>query len=84
MRLSSSKHRTLPAPRLASQGAEWVLVAAQRERLDRAAATLKALHRQLGLDPRAARVWSLAPARLDAVRLWTDDYTDLFGILRPL
>jgi hypothetical protein len=81
--LQSLQVSTRVAPKHQSQGAEWVFLSPRVERLRRIKAGVGELHAQLGLEPPSFSAVLVKPAALAKVSLWTDDYTDLLGALRP-
>jgi spermidine synthase len=81
--LSAAALRTASAPGLTSVPARWVFLTREPERLEGLLSSAAAASRTLGL-PRN----HVAVARLDRASatsedsIWTDDYSDLLGILR--
>jgi spermidine synthase len=75
---------TYSAPRYQSQAAEWVFLGPETGSLTRLERALSDLYKELRLRKRAYRVHVPSPAELEAIPLWTDDYTDVFGALKPL
>jgi spermidine synthase len=67
-----------------SAPANWVFLARSEERLRSLAELAIGRRDQLGLPPEALQVGRPLPAAVAATRLWTDDYSDLLGALRPL
>ena len=72
------------APGFQSQDTQWVFLSASPERLEALEKALGHLRAQMRLGKNSFRAKQPSPAELEAVPLWTDDYTDLFGVLRPL
>jgi len=67
-----------------SAPATWVFLARSEERL-RSLTELAARRRsELGLPPEAIRVGGPSREKLATTRLWTDEYSDLLGAMRPL
>ena len=75
---------TYSAPRYQSQAAEWVFLGPEAGPLTRLERALSDLYQELRLGEHAYRVHVPSPAELEAIPLWTDDYTDVFGALKPL
>ena len=71
------------APRMLSIQARWVVLARNPERLRRLESVVLHQHRSLGLPPSLIRTARLAEVETRYLSLWTDDYSDLFGVLRP-
>ena len=77
--------RTASAPTLTSVPSRWVLIARESERLKRLLNSVASASRSLRLPPN--HVSLVLPNRSlsdGAGPIWTDDYSDLLSILRPL
>ena len=81
--LSAIEVHTAAAPALNSVSARWILATSEPDRMNALKRSLHASHRSLGLPGEHLRV--IGPERygLASAPLWTDDYSDLLGILRP-
>ncbi len=75
---------TMGVPGYQSQAARWVFLSASPERLAALTKTLRRLHMRMRLGDNSLRVNEPSPADIEAAPLWTDEYTDLFGVLKPL
>ena len=74
---------TASAPSLNSVSARWIFITSDPARLQSLKRTLQASLRSLRLPAKHLRVTELEPSQVVSAPLWTDDYSDLFGILRP-
>jgi len=82
--LASLQVKTPLVPRFQSQLAAWVLLSPDGARIDDLAEALPRRYRAMGLPPESLQI---RRTRLEDVRnlpVWTDDYSDLFSVLRPL
>ncbi len=70
--------------RLLSGGSTWVFLSRDPDRLEALAQFANARRRELGLGPNAIVLRKPAPEIVSRAPLWTDDYVDLLGALRPL
>lgn len=70
------------APRLQSAPADWVLVARDADVLSRLQTRIEERHRALKRLAGAIRMQRPSASQLDASPVWTDDYSDLFRVLR--
>jgi hypothetical protein len=62
----------------------WVFLSRDADRLDSLARLAMERRRQLGLGPDSITLHRPGPDARAKGPLWTDDYSDLFGALRPL
>lgn len=70
------------APKFQSIPARWVMVARDREVLDGLSARMQRRRAAMGLARRAVAISPPRDAQLKRTPVWTDDYSDLFGLLR--
>lgn len=68
--------------RLQSKASQWVWLARDAERIRALEAHVRRRQQALGLAPDAVKMARPGPAELAHLPLWTDDYSDLFGVLR--
>jgi spermidine synthase len=80
--LAAAEVRTESAPKLSSVRSRWVLVAHSPQRLAQALRAVDASRLALGLAPSHLDVTLPEPRLVARVPVWTDDYSDLMGILR--
>jgi hypothetical protein len=66
-----------------SAAATWVFLSEDEERIRGLAQLAMARRAELGLPPQFIQVRRPPPAVLAKTPLWTDDYSDLLGALRP-
>ena len=81
--LSAAKLRTQFAPRHSSVPSRWVLISQRPQRLEALLLGARATSRSLGLPAQHLAVTHSAGFAVADIPLWTDDYSDLFGILQP-
>ena len=62
----------------------WVFLSRDRSRIDSLMRFAKTSQRQLGLPEDAIRFREFSAAEIAGTPLWTDDYSDLFGALKPI
>lgn len=74
--------RTAASPRLTSVSSRWVLIVREPERLNRLLRSVASASRSLGLYHDHLSLARLDESVLNSVPIWTDDYTDLWSILR--
>ena len=70
------------APRLQSAPADWVLVARDADVLGRLQTRIEERHRALKRLAGAIRLQRPSETALESLPVWTDDYSDLFRVLR--
>jgi spermidine synthase len=75
---------TPDVPRHQSQQAVWVLLARNGRQLTALMSTFKKRYRELGINPASIRMSRTQPVDVMHVPVWTDDYSDLFSLLRRL
>lgn len=73
---------TRPVPRLQSALAEWVVISRDPDELTRLRIRIEKRHRGLGLNRNSILMRLGAQTDLDAFPLWTDDYSDLWRVMR--
>lgn len=73
---------TASAPRLTSVSSRWVLIARKPERIKSLLKSVASASRSLGLPHNHLGLARPDQSMLDSVPIWTDDYTDLWSILR--
>jgi spermidine synthase len=73
---------TAAAPRFQSQASDWILLSRNRERLPQLATSIRRRTKALGLPPSHAIVHYVTESKLVDIPLWTDDYSDLLGVLK--
>jgi len=73
-----------PLPRRLSARATWVFLSRSGNRLRALATFAEQRSRALGLDRQAIRTRVPTPRGLAESPVWTDDYIDLLGAMRPL
>jgi spermidine synthase len=73
---------TAAAPQLQSQASDWILLSRNPKRLQQLARLMRKRTKALGLPPSHATLLGLTRAHLKDVPLWTDDYSDLLGVLK--
>jgi hypothetical protein len=71
-------------PRHWSAEALWVFLARDEERLRSLGRHALARRQKLGVSREAMQLGRPTPGALEQTPLWTDDYSDLLGALRPL
>ena len=81
--LDAIEVHTAAAPALHSVSARWIFATSEPDRMEALKRSLHASHRSLGLPPEHLRVIDPEMYNLASTPLWTDDYSDLLGILRP-
>jgi spermidine synthase len=69
-------------PRLQSRRSQWVWLSRDPERIRELAERVRQRHASLGLEPEALTLRLSDAGELLRVPVWTDDYSDLFGLLR--
>lgn len=69
-------------PQLQSHRALWVVLARENGSLDAVTARLRERVRALGLPREHLALTRPLPGELAGIRVWTDDYSDLLGVLR--
>jgi len=81
--LAAAELRTASAPRLTTVRSRWVVIAREPERLESLLNSVASASRSLRLP--SDHVSLALPGRFssDGLPVWTDDYSDLFSILRP-
>ena len=70
------------AGRLQSKPSQWVWLSRDPERIQDLAKRVRRQHGSLGLEPKALRLLRTEPGDVIHAPVWTDDYSDLFGLLR--
>jgi len=80
--LQSLVVKTALALQFRSQRSDWILLSRNPQRLNQLAKSVQQRTKALGLPPNHARVQRLSRATLENVPLWSDDYSDLLGVLR--
>ena len=70
------------APRRQTKPSRWIYLARERERLDRIPPAARSLLGRLRLAPTTQRFWREDASSLEAVPLWTDDYSDLWSVMK--
>lgn len=70
------------APRLQSRSSQWVWMSRGEDGIRALAQRLRERHAALGLRPESLRLYVPGPDDLRDVPVWTDDYSDLFSLLR--
>jgi spermidine synthase len=70
------------APRLQSHRAFWVVLARDRGSLNTVTTQLRQRVHALGLPREHLALTRPLPGEVERIRVWTDDYSDLFGALR--
>ena len=70
------------APRLPSHRALWVVLARDSGSLHAITSRLRVRVRALGLPREHLALTRPLPGEVESIRVWTDDYSDLFGALR--
>jgi len=73
---------TAAAPQLQSQASDWIFLSRNPKRLQQLARLISKRTKALGLPPSHATLLGLTRAHLKDVPLWTDDYSDLLGVLK--
>jgi spermidine synthase len=73
---------TAAAPQFQSQASDWILLSRNPQRLQQLARSLRQRTRALKLPPKHAAMQRMTRLHLEDVPLWTDDYSDLLGVLR--
>jgi hypothetical protein len=73
---------TAAAPQFKSQVSDWIFLSRNPQRLRQVAKSLQERTKALGLLPRHARMQRLHKSDLENIPLWTDDYSDLLGVLK--
>jgi len=71
-------------PEFQSQASKWVLMAREPERLDALWASILHLYAEMKLDAARLGVARTQPAEVRHLPVWTDDYSDVFSVLRPM
>ncbi len=79
--LSNLVVRSPVAPKLQSRSARWVMLARDPDRLAAMRRRMLETGRSLGLEAGSLRVQQLSEAEVADLPVWTDDYTDLLGLL---
>jgi spermidine synthase len=74
---------TKQEPHLQSQLTSWVFLGREQRRMDRLAELVVRRHLAFGLDRQAIRLIGANPMQLRHAPIWTDDFSDLFGLLVP-
>ena len=70
------------APGFTSKPSQWVWLSRDRERIRALAGRVRERNASLGLEPQTLQLLRAEPAEVAHVPVWTDDYSDLFGVLR--
>lgn len=70
--------------RLRTRASRWVLLSRHAERLDAARSVAAQFRKTHNLTPRTLRFQVLQPDVLERAPVWTDDYSDVFSVLKPL
>jgi spermidine synthase len=73
---------TAAAPQFQSQASDWILLSRNPQHLQQIARSLRQRTQALRLPPNHATMQRLPRQYLETVPLWTDDYSDLFGVLQ--
>ena len=71
-------------PRLMTSGSRWVLLSRDPKRLLAARTYAGRLRKAQGLTLEAIRFQQLTPRALERAPVWTDDYSDIYSVLKPL
>ena len=80
--LAAIEVRTAGVSKLHSVPARWVFATSDPDRMEALTRSLHFSNRKLGLSPENLRVIPPEGDRLSHAPLWTDDYSNLLGILR--
>jgi len=75
--------QTKAVPRYQSQIAEWILLSRNPQRIKQLTNLMGKRTKALGLRPDHVRMRRWSPATLKDVPVWSDDYSDLLGVLKP-
>jgi spermidine synthase len=81
--LSSLFVESAHAPAFHSHRAQWVLLVRDADALLRMEAALRRRVRAMGLPPSHLAITRPLPSEVASLPAWTDDYSDLLGLLRP-
>ncbi len=72
------------APRYQSNPSRWVLLSRDADRIEELAQSIPKRYREMGLSPDGIQLTRADTAQLSEIRVWTDDFSDLLGALKPL
>ena len=75
---------TPDVPRHQSKQAVWVLLARNGQQLVTLTSKFKQRYRELGINPASMRIKRTQRVDVMHIPIWTDDYIDLFSLLRRL
>ena len=75
---------TIDAPQYQSKTSKWVLLSRDTQRIAELASSLGRKHRSMGLDPGGIQLVRSNPGFLTHLRVWTDDFSDVLSVLKPL
>ena len=70
------------APRRQTKPSRWVYLARNQERLERIQLAASSVLKRLRLTRETQRFWRDDDSSLQAVPLWTDDYSDLWSVMK--
>ena len=73
---------TASAPQFQSQASDWIFLSRNPQRLRQVAKSLQQRTKTLGLLPSHVSMHRWRKSDLDDIPLWTDDYSDLLGVLK--
>ena len=74
---------TRSSPPNQSRRAQWVMMSRSAERLGKLARKMRSTIEAKGLPPQHLEIYVLTRPDVSHIPLWTDDYSDLFGALKP-
>ena len=80
----SLRARSLPTPLYQSADAKWVLMSPDANRIAKFTEFVRRQYRVMGIDPAAIQMARANPEHLQHIRAWTDDFSDLLSLLKPL
>ena len=71
------------APRRQSKPSQWLLMSPDASRLDALGEEMQARAESNELPAKYLKILRPSDLELEGYALWTDDYSDLFGALKP-
>ena len=80
----SVRAKSVHAPLYQSGNAKWVLMSRDANRIAKFTEFVPRHYRAMGIDPAAIQMARPSREHLQHIRAWTDDFSDLLSLLKPL